>query len=300
MCTSGDTVFNAIGFTLVFVASALGGYRWALTEVLMQMIGTKMNSLMTIYTISPASALILLPFAAWLEWGDFFASKFYTDPGLFFLAVLNLCGSGVFAFAMIYVELAVLNRTSSLSLVIISYFKQCTQIILSVIVFHEVLSPLNVGGVVVTFVGMFTYAYVKHQASMNKGALEDVADTARKRVKKMRAGTHHVPSEQFLEASTPLASSVNHDDDEEEEDDNRYKTIQVYVDDAKQQNKKKNDEDVEQHFSDDDEHMILQVEVKVVKGFDKQKNPKNQEKTPIFFFCSNTSKKKQKTPNSPH
>jgi len=165
MASYGDSQFDTIGFTLVFAASALGGYRWALTEVLMNRIGTKMNSLMTIYTISPASVVVLVPFVAWLEWGALTRSKFYSDPGLFILALLNVCGSGVFAFSMIYVELAVLNRTSSLSLVVIGYFKQMAQIIVSVIVFHEVLSPLNVAGVVITFLGMGLYARVKHSSS---------------------------------------------------------------------------------------------------------------------------------------
>jgi tryptophan-rich sensory protein len=44
-----------------------GGLRWALTERLMDFLGSKMNSLMTIYTISPAAAVTLVPFALWLE-----------------------------------------------------------------------------------------------------------------------------------------------------------------------------------------------------------------------------------------
>jgi len=167
MASYGNSQFDAIGFTLVFVASALSGYRWALTEVLMShMVGTKMNSLMTMYTISPASVLTLVPFVLWLEWGPLKRSKFYGEPGLFMLAIVNVCGSGLFAFAMIYVELAVLNRTSSLSLVIIGHTKHVAQIIVSVIIFHEVLSPLNVFGVVVTFFGMALYARTKHTSSI--------------------------------------------------------------------------------------------------------------------------------------
>ena len=167
LASYGDSQFDPIGFTLVFASSAIAGYRWALTEVLMDRIGTKMNSLMTIYTISPASVISLIPFVLWLEFGPFSRSKFYNDPGLFVLAILNVCGSGIFAFAMIYVELAVLNRTSSLTLVIISYLKQMAQIIVSVIVFHEHLSVLNIVGVIITFIGMGFYAKVKHTTSVH-------------------------------------------------------------------------------------------------------------------------------------
>lgn len=158
---SDSAAFDSVGFLLVFLAGALGGFRWTVTEILMSEIGSKMNSLMTIYTISPASVAILLPFTIWLEGKALASSKFYADPGLFFLSILNVAGSGIFAFAMIYVELAVLQRTSSLSLGVLGYLKQVVQIILSVIIFHDVLSPLNIVGVCITFVGMAAYSRLK-------------------------------------------------------------------------------------------------------------------------------------------
>jgi len=161
MASYGDVHLDLFGFFLVLVASVLGGYRWALTEVLMQKIGLRMNALMTIYTISPASVVGLLPFCLFFEWGSFGGSKFYRDPHLFVLAVANVFGSGLFAFGMIYVELALLQRTSSLSLGAIGYLKQVIQIVLSVIIFDDALSPLNVAGIVVTMLAFGVYVWMQ-------------------------------------------------------------------------------------------------------------------------------------------
>ncbi|KAH9256989.1 hypothetical protein BASA81_004810 [Batrachochytrium salamandrivorans] len=165
MASMKETSFEWIGFTLVFMSAALGGYRWALTEVLMHNkmdSPGKMNALMTIYVISPASVLVMIPFFFWFEFDSFLKSPFYSDAGLFTLVIVNVLASGLFAFAMIYVELAVLKRTSSLSLVVIGYVKQMLQICFSALLFHDVLLPINIGGIVVTFLGMGIYSGVKH------------------------------------------------------------------------------------------------------------------------------------------
>lgn len=173
MSSVKETSFEWIGFTLVLLSAALGGYRWALTEVLMHNrmdSPGKMNALMTIYVISPASVIVLIPFFFWFEFNSFVSSQFYSDAALFTLVVINIFASGLFAFAMIYVELAVLKRTSSLSLVVIGYVKQMLQIVFSAFLFHDVLLPLNIGGIAVTFLGMGVYSMVKHQQQSNKHA----------------------------------------------------------------------------------------------------------------------------------
>lgn len=149
MASYGEPDFDGLGFAIVLTSAAIGGQRWALTQVLMSRIGSKMNSIMTIYVISPASALTLIPFAFWLEGEDLFNSKFVKDPSLLTLAILNVIGAGFFAFAMIFVELALIERTSSMTLGVVGYLKQIIQIIISVIIFNDSLTPLNVTGMIV-------------------------------------------------------------------------------------------------------------------------------------------------------
>jgi solute carrier family 35 protein C2 len=76
------------------------------------------------------------------------------SPDLMVLAILNTLGAGIFAFAMIFVELALLHRTSSMTLSVIGYVKQILQIIISVLIFNNQLTPLNIAGMFVTFIGI--------------------------------------------------------------------------------------------------------------------------------------------------
>ncbi|CAK9091814.1 Solute carrier family 35 member C2 (Ovarian cancer-overexpressed gene 1 protein), partial [Durusdinium trenchii] len=164
MASFGDTEFSAIGFGLVLGASAVGGFRWALTQVLMKQIRCSLDAILTIYLISPASALTLVPMALWLEGARFFSSKFL-KADLVVLSMLNIFGSGLFAFAMILVELELLRKTSSMTLGVISYVKQILQIGLSVLIFHDKLTALNVIGFLLTLLGMSFYSYIKNRPS---------------------------------------------------------------------------------------------------------------------------------------
>jgi len=165
MAVYGDTDFSALGFGLVLGASCVGGYRWALTQLLMVQIGSKLSALHTIYYISPAAAVTLIPFSLWLEGADLFSSKFVQEFHLFTLALMNTVGAGIFAFAMILVELELIKRTSSLSLAAISYVKQFLQIFLAMVVFGTVITLLNVFGMLLTVVGLFLYTYLKVEDS---------------------------------------------------------------------------------------------------------------------------------------
>jgi len=164
MASFGDVEFSAIGFALVIGASAVGGFRWTLTQVLMRQIRCSLDAILTIYMISPASAMTLVPLSLWLEGNRFVSSKFCA-PKLLPLSIANILGSGLFAFAMIFVELELLRRTSSVSLGVISYVKQILQIGFSVLIFGDVLTPLNILGFLCTLAGMFLYTYLKQYDS---------------------------------------------------------------------------------------------------------------------------------------
>mmetsp|Transcript_15059 Transcript_15059/g.17042 ORF Transcript_15059/g.17042 Transcript_15059/m.17042 type:complete len:459 (-) Transcript_15059:131-1507(-) len=155
--------FSLLGLGLVLGASCVGGYRWALTQLLMLKMGEKLSPVHTIYYISPAAAVTLIPFCIWLESEALFNSKFVHNFPLLVSAILNILGAGVFAFAMILVELQLIKQTSSLSLAAVSYVKQFLQIFVAVIVFGAVITWLNIFGMVLTTIGLFLYTYMKAQ-----------------------------------------------------------------------------------------------------------------------------------------
>eukprot|EP00301_Raphidiophrys_heterophryoidea_P022192 c6410_g1_i1.p1 GENE.c6410_g1_i1~~c6410_g1_i1.p1 ORF type:complete len:573 (+),score=128.42 c6410_g1_i1:52-1770(+) len=161
LASAGETQFNLEGFLLCMGAALLGGFRWAKTQVLMEVLSSKLNSILTIYTISPASALTLLPFFFAIEAKPLKASKFFSNSHLGFVASGLMLGSAFFAFALIFVELALIHQTSSLTLGVSGYIKEILQIVLAMIIFHDHLSTLNIFGLCLAMSGTATYMVIK-------------------------------------------------------------------------------------------------------------------------------------------
>lgn len=82
------------------------------------------------------------------------------EKGLF-QGILLLLFPGILAFCMTSSEFALLQRTNVVTLSICGIFKEVVTIAASGIVFHDVLTPINVSGLVVTIGSIAAYNYLK-------------------------------------------------------------------------------------------------------------------------------------------
>lgn len=218
-------VFNATtvsipGIIMVFSASALGGLRWAFTQLLMHKKEMGMgNPFATIFWLTPVMAVTLAMVSMIVEgWGNIFGSEFFTG----FKAVATtgfIVFPGTLAFAMVASEYFIIQRAGIVPLSIAGIFKEVTTITVSAWVFGDQLTPVNDIGVVITIGGIALYAYHKYQKQMQtpSDASEDdeeetIALQSSPRIKRQENGTaiHHVIGEQ--------------DDDDEDDDDDRIRT----------------------------------------------------------------------------
>ena len=106
MMVARDTEFSILGFILVTSASALGGLRWSLTNLLLK--DKKMgmdNPAATIFWLAPIMAITLAIVSLALEdWTAIFTSKFFDGIGSFSSTALFLAIPGTLAFCMIMTE----------------------------------------------------------------------------------------------------------------------------------------------------------------------------------------------------
>lgn len=106
MMVARDTEFSILGFILVTSASALGGLRWSLTQLLLK--NRKMgmdNPAATIFWLAPVMAVTLCIASVALEsWTAIFSSKFFDSPSSFFSTALFLAIPGTMAFFMVITE----------------------------------------------------------------------------------------------------------------------------------------------------------------------------------------------------
>ncbi|KAH8827957.1 triose-phosphate transporter family-domain-containing protein [Flagelloscypha sp. PMI_526] len=156
------------GFLLVLSASALGGFRWSLTHLLLK--DHKMgldNPAATVFWLAPPMGLTLAVVSLAIEsWHDLFASHFFngfftTLNTLFFLIL-----PGVLAFCMVMSEYYIIQRAGVVPMSIAGIAKEVTTITISSWFFGDELTPLNITGVGITVCGITLYTYHKYRKSI--------------------------------------------------------------------------------------------------------------------------------------
>jgi len=162
-----ETHFILGGFLLVLTASALGGFRWALTQLLLK--DKKMgmdNPAATIYWLAPVMGLTLGMTSLILDdWFALFGSQFFTGwktlQTIFFLTM-----PGIVAFCMVLSEFSIIQRAGVVPMSIAGIAKEVTTISISAAIFGDNLTPLNVTGVGITVCGIALFTYHKYRKSL--------------------------------------------------------------------------------------------------------------------------------------
>ena len=163
MMVAGETAFNALGFVLIIASAFFSGFRWALTQILLLRHPATANPFATLFFLAPIMFVSLFTIALAVE------GPIQVSHGLSLLAqekgllqgILLLLFPGILAFCMTSSEFALLQRTNVVTLSICGIFKEVVTIAASGIVFHDVLTPINVSGLIVTIGSIAAYNYLK-------------------------------------------------------------------------------------------------------------------------------------------
>ncbi|WVO14028.1 hypothetical protein L204_101653 [Cryptococcus depauperatus] len=161
------TVVSIPGIIMVFFASALGGLRWALTELVMKKksIGLS-NPFATIFWLAPLMAVTLGLVSMIVEgWFKIFGSDFF-EGWRAFTTIGVIVLPGVIAFTMVTSEYFIIQRSGAVPLSIVGIFKEVSTISLSSWMFGDQLTAFNIVGVVITIIGIALYSYHQYQKSM--------------------------------------------------------------------------------------------------------------------------------------
>ncbi|KIM79047.1 hypothetical protein PILCRDRAFT_823899 [Piloderma croceum F 1598] len=163
-----ETQFVLSGLLLVLSASAFGGLRWGLTQLLLR--DKKMgldNPAATVFWLSPLMGLFLAIISLVLEgWVRVFTSPFFDG----FWATLNtlpyLLLPGLVAFCMMMSEYYIVQRAGVVPMSIAGIAKEVTTITISAWFFGDELTPLNITGVAITICGIALFTYHKYRKSI--------------------------------------------------------------------------------------------------------------------------------------
>lgn len=173
LMVSTETQFNATGMAEVLTASALGGLRWSLTQILLDKEEMGMgNPFATLFWLAPVMGLTLGTVSMIVDgWGNVLGNEvFFGSFGKTMRTIASILFPGVVAFMMNVTEFGLIQRTSVVTLSVAGIFKEVAVIFVSTVIFHDQLTPINISGLVVTISGIALYNYLKYSQFTKGGA----------------------------------------------------------------------------------------------------------------------------------
>lgn len=159
----GEVNFDLLGFLLIISSSFFSGFRWAVTQILLLRHPATSNPFASIFFLAPIMFVSLLILAVPVETFGALGTglgALMAEKGMF-VGPLLLLFPGMLAFCMTCAEYALLQRTSVVTLSICGIFKEVVTITAAEIVYHDPLTSINLGGLVVTICSIAAYNYTK-------------------------------------------------------------------------------------------------------------------------------------------
>ncbi|KAK4487107.1 hypothetical protein RD792_006422 [Penstemon davidsonii] len=158
-----ETEFEFWGFIFVMLAAVMSGFRWTMSQILLQkeVYGLK-NPLTLMSYVSPvmaiATALLSLIFDPWHEFrtNDYFDSSWHIVRS----CLLMLFG-GTLAFFMVLTEYILLSVTSAVTVTIAGVVKEAVTILVAVFYFHDEFTWLKGAGLVTIMIGVSLFNWYK-------------------------------------------------------------------------------------------------------------------------------------------
>ncbi|OZJ04118.1 hypothetical protein BZG36_02865 [Bifiguratus adelaidae] len=176
----GETQFDLFGFVLVGLATVISGLRWTMTQILLQADRLGMNNpVATLFYLSPVMFVTMLILSLSLE--DVFTqirtSEHFATLQLSLETIGLMWIGGLLAFAMTLAEFYLIKNTNTVTLSVAGVSKEIVVIALSVMIYGDELTGVNLLGLVVSISGILAYNYYKfskssrgHYRSLSRGS----------------------------------------------------------------------------------------------------------------------------------
>ncbi|KAL8136742.1 hypothetical protein V2J09_002743 [Rumex salicifolius] len=152
-----ETEFELWGFIFVMLAAVMSGFRWCMTQILLQ------NPLVFMSVVTPimaiATGLLSLVMDPWYE----FAKNVYFNSSRHVLrSFLLMLFGGTLAFFMVLVEFILISVTSAVTVTIAGVVKEALTIMVAVFYFHDEFTWLKGVGLLIIILGVSLFNWYKY------------------------------------------------------------------------------------------------------------------------------------------
>ncbi|KAL2620507.1 hypothetical protein R1flu_000712 [Riccia fluitans] len=169
-----ETEFNIAGFILVMAAAIMSGFRWTVTQLLLQKEEYGLNNPFAVMSyLTPVMAAASMILSLILEpWNKFGESHYFDTPGhVLSSCALMLLGGGL-AFCMVSAEYLLISKTSAIALTVAGVVKEVVTIMVAVIYLKDNFTLLKGAGLVVIVVGVSLFNWLRYQKLVHGGSGE--------------------------------------------------------------------------------------------------------------------------------
>ncbi|EWM29182.1 solute carrier family 35 member c2 [Nannochloropsis gaditana] len=118
-----------------------------------------------LYHLTPASAIICVAAFLVVEWKSCVQSHVFKDLALLFQLLAILLVGGLISFLLVLTEVKLVKISSSLTMSMFGALKEVITVAISMVVFHDDVSLLNVFGLFVAILGAICYKRYKEKVS---------------------------------------------------------------------------------------------------------------------------------------
>ncbi|XP_010475377.1 PREDICTED: probable sugar phosphate/phosphate translocator At1g06470 [Camelina sativa] len=165
-----ETEFEFWGFVFVMLAAVMSGFRWCMTQVLLQKesFGLK-NPFILMSYMAPVMAIVTGLLSLLLDpWSEFGDNKYFDSGEHFARTCFLMLFGGALAFCMVLTEYVLVSVTSAVTVTIAGVVKEAVTIVVAVFYFHDDFTWLKGVGLVIIMVGVSLFNWYKYD-KLQKG-----------------------------------------------------------------------------------------------------------------------------------
>ncbi|XWS30057.1 hypothetical protein CRYUN_Cryun24cG0085600 [Craigia yunnanensis] len=169
-----ETEFEFWGFVFVMLAAVMSGFRWCMTQILLQKEAYGLKNPLTFMSyVTPVMAVMTALLSFFFDpWHEFRKNNYFNSSWHIARSCLLMLFGGTLAFFMVLTEYILVSVTSAVTVTIAGVVKEAVTILVAVFYFHDEFTWLKGAGLFTIMVGVGLFNWYKYQKLQN-GKLEE-------------------------------------------------------------------------------------------------------------------------------
>ncbi|KAK4786563.1 hypothetical protein SAY86_010396 [Trapa natans] len=173
-----ETSFEFWGFVFVMLAAVMSGFRWCMTQIILQKEDYGLKDPITFMAhVTPVMAVATAILSLALDpWQEFRKNNYFNNSWHVMRSCLLMLLGGTLAFFMVLTEYILVSVTSAVTVTIAGVVKEAVTILVAVFYFHDEFTWLKGLGLLTIMIGVSLFNWYKYQKLHKGQSSEDLGN----------------------------------------------------------------------------------------------------------------------------